>query len=158
MNTDNYIQIMIDSLHKKEKVLTQLIKLNDEQTKIASTEEFSDEDFYANIESKGGLIEELIRLNEGFDALIARVKEEVNENRAKYADQIKQLQELIKTVTELGVKVEAQEARNKMLVEKRFSRMKREVAAAGKNTKMANIYYKTQNRIYNEAHFLDDKK
>lgn len=158
MGADNYMQIMIDSLHKKEEILKKIVVLNDEQAQIASASEFSDEKFYANMESKGDLIEELLKLDEGFNSLFNRIKEEVGDNKSKYAQQIKELQDLIKLVTELGVKVEVQESRNKSLVEKRFAKMKREVANAGRNTKMANTYYKNQNMIDNQPHFVDNKK
>lgn len=39
--TDNYIQIMIESLEKKEEMLDKIIEKNNEQVEILKEEEFS---------------------------------------------------------------------------------------------------------------------
>jgi predicted nuclease with TOPRIM domain len=157
MKADNYMQMMIDSLDMKKNILTKIIMLNEEQTRIVSVDPFDEEAFHENMESKGELIENMLQLDQGFNSVFNRIKEELDGNKSAYKDEIVKMQELIKTVTELGVKVEAQEARNKTLVQNKFNDMKKNLQNAKRSTKMANTYYKNMNKLSYEPQFMDQK-
>ena len=158
--TDNYLQMMIESLVMKRDILQEISELNISQAQMASTDgaAFDEQAFYSSIERKGELIDKLIELDDGFDALFQRVKDSIGNNKQLYSEQIKQMQQLIKAVTDLSVKVQAQEARNKVTVGRKFARMKADVQTAKRSTKMANAYYKVQSNIDYTPQFMDKKK
>lgn len=159
MGAENYVQILIDSLKKKEAILNQIVNYNEEQKNIITAASFDEEAFQANVDNKGDLVEEILKLDEGFNAVFARVKEQVEAHKSELAQDIATLQQLVKRVTDLGVRIQAQELRNKELVEKCFSDMRKELNNAKSVTSKANAYYKNANNLNNyDAHFLDQKK
>ena len=78
----------------------------------------------ANMSLKDGLIQKLLKLDEGFEMLYERIREQLLGNKDAYKSQIKSLQQLISQVTEKSVSIQAQEARNKKLIETYFAREK----------------------------------
>lgn len=159
MDTQNYLDIMIDSLVKKEALLKQIVDYNEVQQAIVTALEFNDEVFEKNVADKGEIVEKILQLDEGFNSVFNRIKEELQNNKKKYAKDIERLKTLVASVTELGVRIQAQELRNKQLVEKRFAQMRRELSQAKRTTSTANAYYKNVNNLNQyESHFLDQKK
>ncbi len=158
MSTENYLQIMAESLIIKKGILEKLVVLNDEQEIIASQEEFDEVAFHDNVDKKAELIDEMVKLDEGFNSLFARVKEQLDENRQKYSDEIAAMQELIRSITDLAASVEAKENRNRVLVQNKFMAMRKEVQNAKRSTQMANTYYKNMNKLNYEPQFMDKKK
>lgn len=159
MSTENYVQIMIDSLAKKELLLKQIVDYNEEQKTIVTAEEFDEDAFQKNIDQKGELVEEILKLDKGFNSVFARVKVEMQEHKAELVSEIAALQELVKRVTDLGVRIQAQELRNKELVEKCFAAMRKNLSSAKTTTSKVNAYYKNTNKIHSyDSFFLDQKK
>ena len=158
--TDSYLQMMIESLLMKRDILQQISELNISQANMAMMDNssFNDSEFYSNIEQKGELIDKLLELDKGFEALFERVKASIGDNKQAYSEQIKQLQGLIKEITALSVKVQAQESRNKVIVGRKFNRMKADIQNAKKSTKTASAYYKVQRNIDYAPQFMDKKK
>ena len=159
MDTQNYLDIMIDSLTKKEELLKQIVGYNEAQQTIVTAPEFKEEAFEKNVADKGEVVEKILRLDEGFNSVFNRIKKELQTKKKKYAKEIERLKTLVASVTELGVRIQAQELRNKQLVEKRFAQMRRELSQAKRTTSTANAYYKNVNNLNQyESHFLDQKK
>ena len=153
--TTNYLQMMIDSLNKKKKILTRIVELNEEQDAILSEPVLDDEAFDSNMKAKGDCIDELDRLDEGFQALFNRVRDEINNNKAMYTEEIAVMKKLITEVTELGAKIEVQEARNKVKVEAMFRRERQEHKEAKRSASMAKSYYQNMSKVSNEPQFMD---
>ena len=124
--TTNYLQMMIDSLNKKKDILIRIIELNEEQNQILSEETLNGDAFDDNMKAKGSCIDELDLLDEGFQSLFNRVRDAINANKEMYANEISVMKRLITEVTELGAKIEVQEARNKVKVEAMFRRERQE--------------------------------
>ena len=160
MMTNSYLQMMIESLVMKRDILQEISELNISQAQMADVNNtsFDEQEFHSSIERKGELIDKLLELDDGFDALFQRVKDSIGDNKQLYSEQIKQIQQLIRAVTELSVKVQAQEARNKVSVGRKFAKMKADVQTAKRSTKMANAYYKVQSNIDYTPQFMDKKK
>jgi hypothetical protein len=159
MDTGNYVQILIDSLIRKEVLLKKVVDYNEEQEQIATASEFDEAAFQSNLDAKGAAVDEILKLDDGFQAVFDRVKEVIQNDKSQYAGAIATLQQLIKSVTDLGVRIQAQELRNKTLVEKRFAQLRKELSTARTTTSKANEYYKNMNRLNSyDAHFLDQKK
>lgn len=155
---ENYLRILEESLVKKSKVLDEIAVYNEEQEKIFSGEKADLNLFDEYIDKKDELIEKLSKLDEGFDILYANVSKQLQENKAQYADQIRRLQSLVKEVTDKSVSIQAQEARNKTLIEHYFAKQRDNVKNNRVNSKAAYDYYKSMSAINGmSAQFMDKK-
>lgn len=156
---ENYLNILEESLHKKLEVLQKIEDYNTEQHRIFSEEKASLDEFDEAIEEKGKLIEQLSRLDDGFESLYAKVAEELQNNKSKYAEQIKRMQELVKQVTDKSVSIQAQEARNKALIEEYFAKERAGIRNSRKSSKAAFDYYQSMNRVAAmDSQFMDSKQ
>ncbi len=154
-----YVNIMIQSLHKKVKVLEEIKSLNQLQKALLEDDKASVDDFDKTVEDKSACIKQLEQLDEGFDTLFAKVKEALNEDRETYADRIRTMQELIRQITDLSMELQAQESRNKDLMTRKFVSVKERAKVVRTNTKVANQYYKNMmNLHYVDPQFMDNKK
>lgn len=156
---DNYLKILEESLRKKIQVLEEIQTYNEKQRQAFESETVELNLFDEAIEQKGKLIDQINKLDEGFETLYANVAEELKGNREKYAAQIKVLQQLVKQVTDMSMSVQAQEARNKALVEEYFSKERAGIRQDRINSKAAYDYYKKVNNVaYTPPQFYDSKK
>ncbi len=156
---NNYLEILEDSLRKKSVVLDEIKEYNNNQEQLLKSENLSMEDLDANMEQKDGLIQKLTELDEGFETLYGRIKEQLSGSKDTYKVQIKRLQELISQITEKSVSVQAQEARNKKLIEDYFLREKSQIRQGKKASKAAYGYYKSMsNSGAMSSQFMDQKK
>ena len=156
---ENSLRILSDSLDKKMDVIRRIQNYNREQEK-AFTEGRADlEAFDRAIEEKDALIEELMKLDDGFETLFERISGEIKEKKQAYAPQIAILQKKISEITELSVSIQAQEARNKKLVEDYFSRERTNIGRNRRSSKAAYDYYKSMSQTnVVPPQFMDDKK
>jgi len=158
--TKNYLTLMIESLDKSNQLLDQIIEKNEEQTQMLKSADFSFEKFDENAEAKGELVEQLIKLDEGFDSVFDKIRPELDtpEGRRLYAREIQTMQMKIRLMTDKRVNVETAELRNKKLIEQRFADAKRDLRSKGQHSKVALNYYKSMNRVnYVDPQFLDNK-
>lgn len=154
-----YIDVMLQSLKKKEQILEQIVSLDDLQKKQLENPECTADEFDATVEEKAGLIEQLEQLDDGFEKMYERMKGELQENRTAYADQIRKMQELIRSITDKSVQIQAQEARNKDLMVQRFARVKRQAKEIRSNNKATTEYYRSMSQVnYIDPQFMDNKK
>ena len=156
---NNYLEILETSLQKKSAVLDEIMEYNKRQEQLLKSEKVSMEDLDANMEQKDELIQKLTDLDEGFETLYRRIKEQLSDNKDIYKVQIKRLQELISQITEKSVSVQAQEARNKKLIENYFLKEKSQLRQGKKASKAAYGYYKSMNNSgAMSSQFMDQKK
>ena len=154
-----YLDILEDSLIKKNSILDEIKKINDDQKECLKRDDIEFEVFDEYIEKKAEYIEQLEFLDQGFESLYARVEEELKENREQYADQIRRMQLLIREITDKSVSIQAQESRNRDLINSYFGKRRNEIKDGRRNSKAAMNYYKVQsNSTYSEATFLDSKQ
>lgn len=157
--TENYLKVLEESLEKKLQILQQLQEYSTEQQKVFQAPAVDLEKFDEYVDKKDKLIEELTILDNGFEALYHNISQELEGNREKYAAQIKQLQELVTRVTEKSVSIQAQEARNKKLVDDFFRRERANLAQSRKTSKAAFDYYRSMsNTNVQSPQFLDNKQ
>lgn len=157
-NTQNYLQILEESLSRKITILDELERLTMSQREIVQADEFDEEVFNTNVEQKAALIREIEKLDRGFQLLFDNVKNQLDSDRAQYAEEIKRLQELVKGVMDRSTELQVMEARNKDMIKSRFAALKKEARTIKKSREMAANYYKTMNNISLEPYFLDKKK
>ena len=146
MPVDDYIQIMIESLKKKSELLADLIEYNEKQHDTVSGKEFDDVDwdaFNLLIAQKDAAIERIIKMDEGFQSLYDRVKEQLGEDKDKYADKIREIQRLIEMITGQGIKIQTGEERNRKMIEKILGDRKKFIRKSRNTLKAANSYAQT---------------
>lgn len=140
---ETYLAIMLQSLKKKEKVLDEIIRLNDLQKNQLTDQTRSVDEFDKTVEDKATCIQQLEQLDSGFEKLYAEVAAELEADKGKYADEIRQLQERIRIVTDKSVMIQAQEARNKDFMMQKFTTVKQQAKGVRTNSKAITGYYKT---------------
>lgn len=157
--TGNYLTLLEESLQKKLQVMDEIEQYNTRQQELFQSEEVDIDRFDEYVEEKGKLIEKLTALDNGFESLYAKVAKELEDNREQFKDQIKHLQELVTKVMDTSVAIQAQEARNKKLVEDFFRKEKEGIRAGRQSSKAAYDYYKNMNRSSVVLpQFMDSKK
>lgn len=154
-----YIRLLAETLKKKIEILHNLMQLTQKQTDIIVSDEFSDEEFLKNISLKEAQLQALTQLDNGFEQLYEHVKEELATEREKYGLQIHELQDLVKTITDISVKLQTMEQRNKMKIETVFAVRRKEIKTARMSSQTVTNYYKTMaNQQENQSLFYDKKK
>lgn len=155
----NYLIVLEEALHKKLQLLDRIQVYNEAQYQVFSGDNIQVNKFDEYIEEKGKLIEEILQLDVGFETLYVNLSEELKNNRDKYAAQIKVLQELVKQVTEKSVVVQAQEARNKVLVETYFAKEREQIGRGRRNSTVAYNYYANVNKAaQSQPQFMDSRQ
>jgi predicted phage tail protein len=160
---ENYIDIMVESLQKKSRVLDGLIDKCDAQAEVIADNEYGDinwNQFNLLIADKEVMITRLNELDDGFEALYDRVGDEVKNNSERYAVQIKKIQELIKEVTDKGVMIRSKEEKNRMNLERVLRPIKKEIKTSKRSMSVINKYYNTMNGagLNNSPGWVDRKK
>ena len=93
MADNQYITIMLQSLQKKEKVLNSIIQINKRQKEELENPSLDPDDFDKTVEEKSELIEQLKLLDNGFEKLYEKVREELQTNKEIYQDDLEPLTE-----------------------------------------------------------------
>lgn len=74
METENYVQMMTDSLIMKKDILEKVIVLSEAQNGILAAAEFDEKAFRENIDEKAELIDKIERLDDGFNSLLQELR------------------------------------------------------------------------------------
>lgn len=155
----NYIEILKNSMYRKEQILENILLANEEQKQLAMDSRFDYEKFDEVYERKSAFISELNLLDSGFQSIYDRVKDVLVSKKEQYKDDIIIIQESIKKVTQLSMEIEASEKRNKDLIEKAVASMRKDVKVAKATTKAAVGYYNNMSRLsVIDPQFMDKKK
>lgn len=163
-STDNYLQIMIDSLNKKEKLLDEILERNKAQYELIKDKQYEEVDWTAfnlRVTEKDIAIDKIIEIDDGFDETYKLVKDEVTANKDKYRDKVLKLQEIIGRLTDKGVSIQTGEERNRQIIDNIFSKTRQEIKKQRTGIKVASNYYKTMsNAVVRAAEdsILDEKK
>lgn len=159
MEKRDYIPIMIQSLKKKNQVLDSIIRINQKQREELENPALDPDDFEKTFEEKATFIDELNKLDDGFQELFDHVKDELDKNREVHREEIALMQDLIRMLTDKSADIQAQEARNKELMQQKFQTVRRQVKEVRKSQQVVNQYYRNMMKSgYLEPQFTDKKK
>lgn len=159
MEHKNYINILLQDLRKKNLVLDQIIEANLKQREALEDPNLDPDDFDTIVEHKAKLIEQLEQLDDGFEQIYARVREELMTNKAQYAGEIKEMQALIRQLTDKSASIEVQEQRNKASMTQKFNSVRKQVREIRASQKVVNQYYHNMMKTnFIDPQFLDNKK
>lgn len=156
---ESQLTILSESLDKKLEVLRKIQEYNRRQEEVFSAEKVDMSLFDDAVEEKQRLIDEVVRLDDGFEIMYEKLARELEGNRQRYAAQIRELQAKVAKVTELSVSVQAQEARNKKLIESYFAKERSNIGQRRKSARSAFDYYKSMSSTgYTQPQMYDSKK
>ncbi len=124
---DNYLSVLEDSLKKKLQILDELTDYTTQQQELLKVEELDYEAFDRLVDQKEPLIQKIMELDQGFETVYDRIKEQLLGNKEQYAAQIRALQSLIGELTDKSVKLQTMEQRNKSAVEQQFRKSREKI-------------------------------
>lgn len=157
--TGTYVNIMRESLERKQKYLAEILKLTNEQSVIATAEKFDEEQFLELVEKKDVLIDNLNEIDKGFSSVYDRVRIEIQRDPVVYRDELLAIQNLIRICVDLGMQIETVEERNRAVMEQVFSAKFQGVRQMKQSKTVANKYYKSMaNGMVNDSLLYDRKK
>ncbi len=152
-----YIEILTESLRKKKKILEDILEENEKQAGAIRDEE-SMEAFEATVTAKSKLLWDMEALDNGFETVYERVKEGLEDQKEKYKAEISEMQALISEITDLSVRIQASEQRNKKLAEGYFSGARRQIRESKKSVRVASDYYKSMSGSTDTGPRMVDQK
>lgn len=158
VQTGQYIEMMAESLKKKTKLLSRIIGLNNKLEELAMQPEMDMDTFRNLLDEKDDCAAQITQLDNGFETLFERVRDELEGRKEQFREQILAMQQLIKVITDQIVLIQKAEEKNRTLIEGQFSRMKQSVRVAKKGMDVAQNYYKSMSKMQVvDAQFMDKK-
>ena len=152
-------QILLQSLEKKNALLDRMIQQNGVQEEILKQDEFDMDAFDEAINQQDSYVEQLEKLDQGFETVYDRVRAELMENRERYRSEITRMKEQIQQITDKIVTLNAGNMRNKMLAENQFKKKRQEIGNGASKNKVAKNYYNNMNKLnYVSPQFYDNKQ
>lgn len=159
MNNKDYIDVIIQSLKKKNLVLDEILAKNVEQAEVISKETMDFDKFDEIYQQKEKLIKEITLLDSGFEKVYNRIKEILEEDRESYKEEINIMKDLIRTIISKAADVEVSEKRNHDAMSEKSEILKKQIKTVKMTNKVAAGYYQTMNKLnYIEPQFMDKKK
>ena len=147
MDEKKYIDMLESILNKQITVLEETLVITKEQSRIAETSVFDEEQFDETLSKKDVLIIRLNELDNGFASVYGRVRKSVQESPEIYRSRIIRLQELIRRCTDLGMEIQTLETRNRDKLAKCFAGKKKEYSAKQVAANVANKYNATMKNV-----------
>ena len=155
---NKYMDMLVECLEKKNIILDNLKALSKKQTELIQDENFSLTEFDKCVEEKGILIDNILKLDSGFEGLYNKVGKTVADNPSEYKAHLNKMQKLITEITEKSVSIQAEEERNKTMIENRFNREKNAIKSGRSQSKVALDYYNSMNKLNHvDSQFWDRK-
>lgn len=156
---ENYVQILIDTINKKEETLRRILEITEEQEQISKAEVYDSDRMEKTLNDKEIQISRLNYLDEGFQSVYDRVSFKIRNHIEDYKDDILVLQDKIRVCTELGNAIHVLEERNRNRLGILFSKAKKEYSVSKNKANVAQNYFKTMNNSkIMDAYFVDKKK
>ncbi len=153
---ESYLNIMNDSLQKKKDLLDKIAITCEKQEQLLKQERLSFSEFDALMAEKENQAAELSKLDDGFESLYEKVKEQLQNGKEQYRTQILSMQTIIKEITEKSNHIQAMEERNKQGMEMHLRKERGKLQQSRQASAAAYNYYKSANS--GERHSILDKK
>ncbi len=154
-----YLNLMIDSLEKKLAVLEQIQAASVRQAQLIKAEPFDQEKFDNAMDEKAKQIDQLNQLDDGFDSLYSRVRENLSLQKESYLDEIAKLQKLIRLISEKSAAIQVAEQRNRTALEKVCARENERLRTIQNKSNLMKNYARNMSQVnYIDPQFMDWKK
>jgi len=159
ISMESLLQILQDSLKQKLEILSAVELKSKEQAELLVDPDVSLATLDQNMDEKDKLIEEISRLDSGFEAVYENIREELISKKDIYKDQIKTIQTYVSAIMDKSVSIQALETRNKTAVEFLFQNRKKTLQHKKTASSVARYYQKTTKSLnVVNPQFLDSKK
>ena len=158
MHTANnsYIEILKQSLTKKIELLDTIMALNVLQKDMLENPDLDPDELEENLNRKADLVEQL---DDGFSQIYDRVRADLTENRGAYSEDIAQMKRDITAIMDKSTAIQSQEKRNQVLMQQKFTSVKKQIKEVKKSRQAVNSYYRNMMKMGTPGStFLDDKK
>lgn len=153
------VDVLLQSLIKKNGVLGRLIDLGQRQEELLRQEELNMDELNVLLEEQAGLVAELDRLDQGFELVYDRCREAIIGHKEEFREEIRQMQECIQQITAKISSINACNMRNKVAAESHFRKEKQAISESVSKSKAARNYYNSMNKLnYVSPQFYDNKK
>ena len=155
-----YLNIMIDTLKKKEVLLHNLKVITKKQAEILETEEFEADEFDDTIDEKQKSIDAILKLDDGFMDMYAKVKDALMTDGNDYIPEIEQAKSLVKKQTDISIELQAMEEKNKVKLTMQLSKGRQKGKDFRASSRTVAAYYKNMSNHHQDgdSYFLDSKK
>ncbi|MDD3415235.1 MAG: hypothetical protein PHY47_14695 [Lachnospiraceae bacterium] len=154
-----YLDLLKESLENKSQILSEIEKSSEKQSKQIATAPFDMEAFDAIVDEKDVMVSKLNRMDEGFESLYEKISDNLQAEKEQYTEEIRSMQELIRTVTSQSMTIQALEKRNKQGIEAVFARERQKLNVQRSASKAAMHYHDSMNQTHIiTPQFLDNKK
>ncbi|MBR1744159.1 MAG: hypothetical protein IJ733_20320 [Lachnospiraceae bacterium] len=155
-----YISAMQDSLKKKYGLLEKILAWTEKQKDLLSGQDLDIGAFEEILDAKEALIRQVLELDQGFQRIYVKIKNDLEENKQEYKPRILEMQNLIRQNTDLGVRIQAIEQGNKRKFEELAARKRQEIQGFRLNNRTTDMYAKHLANQHQEgqSYFLDKKK
>ena len=144
MHTANnsYIEILKQSLTKKIELLDTIMALNVLQKDMLENPDLDPDELEENLNRKAEL-----------------VRADLTENRGAYSEDIAQMKRDITAIMDKSTAIQSQEKRNQVLMQQKFTSVKKQIKEVKKSRQAVNSYYRNMMKMGTPGStFLDDKK
>lgn len=161
MHTANnsYIEILKQSLTKKIELLDTIMALNVLQKDMLENPDLDPDELEENLNRKADLVEQLSKLDDGFSQIYDRVQADLTENRGAYSEDIAQMKRDINAIMDKSTAIQSQEKRNQVLMQQKFTSVKKQIKEVKKSRQAVNSYYRNMMKMGTpDSTFLDNKK
>ena len=155
-----YVKILVDTLKKKKETLEFLTMVTKEQEELLKSEPFSMEQFEETLDKKEKVIQNLNQLEDGFEAFYKRIELIIRTEKDNYKEELQRAQKLITEITDMSVRLQAMEARNKEKLTREFANQRQEIRSFKVSSQTAEKYYHNMANQHQEgqSYFMDRKK
>ncbi|WOO35148.1 hypothetical protein R2R35_15235 [Anaerocolumna sp. AGMB13020] len=155
-----YLNVLIDTLRKKEELLNTLIELTKEQESILAESPFSMDSFDLVMNHKDEAINQLNQVENGFELIYQRVEKELPAKKDQIKTEILEIQKLIRNVTDKSMVIQALESKNKERLIMQLAGRRQEIRSFKATNHAADRYHQNMANQHQEgqSYFLDKKK
>ena len=159
LDSGTAIEILKQSLTKKIELLDTIMALNVLQKDMLENPDLDPDELEENLNRKADLVEQLSKLDDGFSQIYDRVRADLTENRGAYSEDIAQMKRDITAIMDKSTAIQSQEKRNQVLMQQKFTSVKKQIKEVKKSRQAVNSYYRNMMKMGTPGStFLDDKK
>lgn len=155
----NELQLLIEALEKKKNILEDILQKSKDQNDVASLENFDADRFDLLVDDKAELLQQMESIDDGFDAVYHRIKDEMLQKKDDFKTEIARMQQLIRETIDLGAQIHTTEVRTKEKLGVAIERSRQDLRRQKQSSQTVMDYYKANSQLnYTESYFIDQKK
>ena len=152
------MDMLQDSLRKKLEILDKIMTCQKEESDMLKGGSMDRDVFDRSMTEKVELAESIDSLDDGFEKVYDRIREEMIAHKEGYVNQIRALQNMISEISEKNVLIQAEENRIRLEVENYAKRESAALRQRRDNGKAARSYYNNMKKLnYVGSQFMNKK-